>query len=105
MTRRGVTWKDMGFALWIRDDEAIAQGTHEYRPMGVAVIGVRGVFTPRDFRRNRRALTRTDPSLAGYFASLGEMNDFLKKLGARSSRSHHFEKRRDFLAKHGPAIF
>jgi hypothetical protein len=95
----------MGFALWIRGDEAIAQGTHEYRPMGVAIVGVRGVFTPRDFRRTRRGLSRMDPSLAGYFASLGEMNDFLKRLGSRGGRSIVFEKKRQFLIKHGPSVF
>lgn len=69
----------MGFALWIQADHAIAQGTHEYRPMGSAVIGVDGIFTPRDFSRRRRAPSRMDPSLVGLFASLGEMNDWLKK--------------------------
>jgi hypothetical protein len=95
----------MGFALWIRQEEAIAQGTHEYRPMGVAVIGVRGVFTPRDFRRTRRGPSRMDPALAGYFASLGEMNDFLKKTSARGGRSHELQKKRRLHLKHGPPIF
>lgn len=95
----------MGFALWLRDEEAIALGTHEYRPMGVAVIGIRGVFTPRDFRRSRHAPSRMDPALAGYFASLGEMNDFLKNHAARGGRSHILEKKRKFHAKHGPPVF
>lgn len=95
----------MGFALWIRQEEAVAQGTHEYRPMGVAVIGVRGVFTPRDFRRSRRPPARMDPTLAGYFASLGEMNDFLKNLAARGGRSHELQKKRKLHLKHGPPIF
>lgn len=95
----------MGFVMWIRGEEAIAQGTHEYRPMGVAVIGARGVFTPRDFRRTRRGLSRMDPSLAGYFASLGEMNDFLKNRGARGGRSPLLEKKRRLIAKHGPPVF
>ena len=68
----------MGFALWVRDGQAWAMGTHEYRPMGTAVISVRGVFSPRDFHRMRRAPSRMDPGLAGLFASLGEMNDYLK---------------------------
>jgi hypothetical protein len=101
----GYLGRKMGFALWIRGEEAIAQGTHEYRPMGVAVIGARGVFTPRDFRHTRRGLSRMDPSLAGYFASLGEMNDYLKNRFARGGRSHAFEKKRRILAKHGPSIF
>ncbi len=95
----------MGFALWIRQEEAIAQGTHEYRPMGVAIIGVRGVFTPRDFRRTRRPPSRMDPTLAGYFASLGEMNDFLKNNNARGGRSHELQKKRKLHLKHGPPIF
>lgn len=96
---------EMGFALWIRGEEAIAQGTHEYRPMGVAVIGARGVFAPRDFRRSRRGLSRMDPTLAGYFASLGEMNDYLKNRHARGGRSRAIERKRRLLARHGPPIF
>jgi len=95
----------MGFALWIQHDHAIAQGTHEYRPMGSAVIGVEGVFTPRDFARRRRAPSRMDPSLVGLFASLGEMNDWLKKRASSKSRSSHSKKN---LRRHpnlGPPIF
>lgn len=77
----------MGFALWIQDDHAIAQGTHEYRPMGAAVIGVDGVFTPRDFSRRRRSPSRMDPSLVGLFASLGEMNDWLKKRQSKRNQN------------------
>jgi hypothetical protein len=80
----------MGFALWVDGETAWAQGTHEYRPMGAAVIGVQGVFTPRDFRDTRRAPHRYDPRFAGHFASLGEMNDWLRrrpsKRGQRGGR-------------------
>lgn len=89
----------MGFALWIQDDLAYAQGTHEYRPMGAAVIGVRNVFSPRDFSRRRRAPARMDPSLVGLFASLGEMNDWLKR---RSQHKKINSRRRPNL---GPPIF
>jgi len=71
-------------------------GTHEYRPMGTAVISVHGVFTPRDFRRMRRAPSRTDPGLAGLFASLGEMNDYLKfrlRPAVRSRQQRVFAKK------------
>ncbi len=34
----------MGFALWLDDELAWAQGTHEYRPMGTAVIHAGGVI-------------------------------------------------------------
>ena len=74
----------MGFALWIGGETAWAQGTHEYRPMGSAVIGLRGVFTPRDFQRRRRAPSRQDPRFSGHFASLGQMNDFLSRFRRRS---------------------
>lgn len=86
----------MGFALWLRDGQAWAMGTHEYRPMGTAVISVHGVFTPRDFHRMRRAPSRTDPGLAGLFASLGEMNDYLKfriRPQTRSRRQRVFSRK------------
>jgi hypothetical protein len=83
----------MGFALWIDGDVAIAQGTHEYRPMGAAAISSATVFTPRDFDRRRRAPRREDPRFAGFFASLGEVNDYLA--GVREGRrSQWIEKKR-----------
>jgi len=69
----------MGFALWLDGDLAWAQGTHEYRPMGAAVIHSGGVFTPRDFRPGLRAPGRLDPRFAGFFASLGQMNAWLAR--------------------------
>jgi hypothetical protein len=79
----------MGFALWVRDGQAWAMGTHEYRPMGAAVISAHGVFSPRDYHRRRTAPGRMDPSLVGLFASLGEMNDYLKFRLAPRLRSQH----------------
>lgn len=67
----------MGFALWIDNETAWARGTHEYRPMGSAVIGLSGMFTSRDFRSRRSSPPRYDPRFTGHFASLGQMNDFL----------------------------
>ncbi len=67
----------MGFALWIHDDLAWAQGTHEYRPMGVAVVGVEGTFAARDFQRRRRVPAHLRPHFAGFFASIGEVNQHL----------------------------
>lgn len=81
----------MGFALWVDGDLAWAQGTHEYRPMGAAVIHSGGVFTPRDFRRTLRAPARLDPRFAGFFASLGEMNAWLERRRRRGS-SQKIEK-------------
>jgi hypothetical protein len=73
----------MGFALWTDANQTWAQGTHEYRPMGSAVIAPGSVFTPRDFRRHVRPPHRYDPRFQGYFASLGEMNDWLRARGSR----------------------
>jgi len=81
----------MGFALWIENDTAWSQGTHEYRPMGAAVIGAGGTFTPRDFRRYLRPPDRFDPRFVGLFASLGEMNDWLRNRTFRKSRSQQLK--------------
>jgi hypothetical protein len=69
----------MGFALWIDGDVACATGTHEYRPMGVAVIARTGVFSPLDFRPVPRTPPRSSQSFRGLFASLGDLNRFLVK--------------------------
>ena len=74
----------MGFALWIDSETAWAQGTHEYRPMGTAVIGVSCVFTSGDFNQRRRAPARYDSRFTGHFASLGQMNDFLARFRRQS---------------------
>jgi hypothetical protein len=93
----------MGFALWIRDGQAWALGTHEYRPMGVAVISPQGVFSTRDFRRSRPAPSRMDPGLIGLFASLGEMNDFLKfRLAPRLQSQHQQKYRRKSVSRSMP---
>ncbi|GIU80848.1 MAG: hypothetical protein KatS3mg005_4086 [Bryobacteraceae bacterium] len=84
----------MGFALWIDDELAWAQGTHEYRPMGAAVIHAHGIFTPRDFRRSLRAPDRMDPRFAGFFASLGEMNAWLERRRSRASQELQKNPRR-----------
>ena len=71
----------MGFALWIDGDLAWAQGTHEYRPMGVAVVGTAGTFTSRDFRARRRVPFRDPARFAGFFASIGHLNQHLEERG------------------------
>jgi hypothetical protein len=70
----------MGFALWIdtRDRLAWAQGTHEYRPMGAAVVSVTDQFRPRDFRQWRRCPSRLRTSFAGFFGSIEEVNQRLR---------------------------
>lgn len=82
----------MGFALWIDGDLAWAQGTHEYRPMGVAVVGSGCVFVGRDFQARRPALPRYDARFVGLFASIGEMNDYLA--GRRSQPLGKIRRRR-----------
>lgn len=75
----------MGYALWIEDDLAWAAGTYEYRAGGVAVISRTDLFRPRDFRRDRRPPPDNSQSFIGYFASLGELNEYLRK--AREPRA------------------
>jgi hypothetical protein len=73
----------MGFAIWIDDGNALAwaQGTHEYRPMGTAVIGLTDQFRRRDFLQNRSRPAQLERSFAGFFGSLEEVN---ARLRARS---------------------
>ena len=70
----------MAFALWIDRDLAWAQGLHEYRPMGVAVIAVTDRFHHRDFRPRRAAPPRGGHHYAGLFASLSDVNRHLGRL-------------------------
>lgn len=79
----------MGFALWIDREERVAwaQGTHEYRPMGAAVIAVTDQFRHRDFRQTRRRPARVADSFAGFFGSLEEVNEYLR--GKRPRRLRH----------------
>lgn len=82
----------MGFALWTTEELAWAAGTHEYRPMGTAVVGRLGQFRARDFSRYRRAPDRRAPHFVGLFGSLEEVNQFLAtsppkaKLGTAKGR-------------------
>ena len=75
----------MGFALWIDGDTAWAQGTHEYRPMGSAVIAATDLFQPRDFRQWDRKRPRNDKMFVGLFASLEHVNYFLTRRRSRGS--------------------
>ena len=67
----------MGFALWVDRDVAWAEGTYEYRALGAAVISCTDLFQSSDFKRERRA--PGDGSFVGYFASLGQVNEYLGK--------------------------
>ena len=66
----------MGFAVWIdaKNGLAWAQGTHEYRPMGSAVIASTDQFRHRDFRKARRPPAHLRRSFVGFFGSLEEVN-------------------------------
>ena len=70
----------MGFALWIDDPNGLAwaQGTHEYRPMGTAVIARSDQFRHRDFAPTRRRPRDLDESFAGFFGSLEDVNSRLR---------------------------
>ncbi len=78
----------MGFALWLDIEQrtAWAQGTHEYRPMGAAVIAVTDQFRRRDFHQMRRCPPRVRNSFAGFFGSLEEVNEYLRRGGRRRLR-------------------
>lgn len=69
----------VAFALWIENETAWAQGTHEYRPMGAAVIAATGQFRARDFRQDRRTPSRLHRSFAGLYASLEDVNRHLRQ--------------------------
>jgi hypothetical protein len=70
----------VGFALWI--DSAVglawAQGTHEYRPLGTAVISHTDQFRPRDFLQTRRRPPHLENSFVGFFGSLEDLNASLR---------------------------
>ena len=68
----------MGFALWTSTGLAWAQGTHEYRPMGVAVISTTDLFRARDFHPLRR-VPENAATYVGLFASMVDLNDWLEK--------------------------
>jgi hypothetical protein len=67
----------VGFVLWLDRELAWAAGTHEYRPMGVAVVSKTDLFRPADFRATRRRPPAAVAAFSGYFASLGDLNAHL----------------------------
>jgi len=70
----------MGFAVWIDTENQLAwaQGTHEYRPMGTAVIARSDQFRPRDFQQTRRRPKHLEDRFAGFYGSLEEVNVTLR---------------------------
>jgi len=78
----------MGFALWIDPAAGLAwaQGTHEYRPMGTAVIARTDQFRHRDFRQMRRRPAHLADSFVGFFGSLEDLNASLRDDSVRKPR-------------------
>jgi len=78
----------LGFAIWIDEQERVAwaQGTHEYRPMGVAVVAITGQFRAADFRQSLRRPRSADPLFAGFFGSLETVNDYMREHKKRTLR-------------------
>ncbi|MDP9169222.1 MAG: hypothetical protein M3N54_01280 [Acidobacteriota bacterium] len=70
----------MGFAVWIDDENGLAwaQGTHEYRPMGTAVIARSDQFRHRDFLQTRQRPAQLRDAFRGFFGSLEEVNAALR---------------------------
>lgn len=79
----------MGFALWLDLENGLAwaQGTQEYRPMGAAVIAIRGQFRHRDFEQTRDHPAHLERSFVGFFGSLEEVNVFLQSGADRKMRA------------------
>jgi hypothetical protein len=81
----------MGFALWIDRPNGLAwtQGTHEYRPMGTAVIAITDQFRARDFRSERGLPPQLRSQFAGFYGSLEEVNVGLRRpLQLRTTPAH-----------------
>lgn len=66
--------------MWIDGAAGLAwaQGTHEYRPMGTAVVAVSDQFRRRDFSLRRRRPKSLEQSFAGFCGSLEDVNARLK---------------------------
>jgi hypothetical protein len=79
----------MGFAVWVDEEgrTAWAQGTHEYRPMGTAVIAITDQFRHRDFRQTRRSPQHLSGSFVGFFGSLETVNEYLRSATPRHRRA------------------
>lgn len=88
----------MGFALWIDGDTAWCAGTHEYRPMGVAVAAATGLFSERDFHRRRPLPALPSSFFRGYFASLVHVNRFLAAGSVTDERKKLPKNRRIVLS-------
>ncbi|MCU0227797.1 MAG: hypothetical protein MUF01_09165 [Bryobacterales bacterium] len=82
---------DMGYALWIDGDLAWAEGAHEYRAWGSAVISANTGFQLKDFRRHPGKRERRGRAFVGLFPSLEEVNHHLQRRrqgGLRRRKTH-----------------
>ena len=70
----------MGFHLWIEGELAWAQGSYEYRPLGAAVISASDLFKRRDFSSRRPPPRAGVAAYVGQFASLGHLNQELRRM-------------------------
>lgn len=78
----------MGFALWLDRETVCCSGTHEYRPLGTAIVAASDLFASRDFRRTRPAPSRLSAQFHGLFASLEDVNDYLRRRRRRGKPSN-----------------
>ena len=79
----------MGFALWmdVENSQVWVRGTHEYRPMGTAVIARTDQFRHRDFRQKRALPDGLHGNFVGFFGSLEEVNIRLRRRAAFRRRA------------------
>jgi hypothetical protein len=59
----------------MKDGLSWAMGTHEYRPMGVAIISDSDYFRPRDFHGRRKLPSQDRTAFVGFFASIEHLNE------------------------------
>jgi hypothetical protein len=83
----------MAFAVWLDSEQAWAQGLHEYRPMGTAVISLTDRFRLRDFSPRRAAPPRHAHHYAGLYASLEQVNARLASFSRSQASKKNLRKR------------
>lgn len=73
----------MGFAVWIDAEARLAwaRGTHEYRPLGTAVVARTDQFRNKDFVQTRKRPAHLNSAFVGFFGSLETVNEFLRAPG------------------------
>jgi hypothetical protein len=70
----------LGFAVWVDENEQVvwAQGTHEYRPIGAAVVAICDQFRLRDFRQSLKRPLAVHRLFVGFFGSLEAVNEYVR---------------------------